>query len=468
MKQTCTFQELIDAPVPNELFEDMTYAQFLKLADPGRLQRSATVRGPPMQIYGNKNREYHVFNFKSYIAFKKPAHGRVKVPVEKLPVEVDCDCEDYRYRWAWANRQKGAGKIGPQSLNKCLNRAPVKTNPSGKPALCKHLLAARHHIMGLLAHFPKPPKGEPDVDISWKLDQLVKKTQDRYDNYDAHKAKAVAMTAQKNLVRNYRNVYGPMPQAEVPRVPNNEPVPLPPEAPGEPLPQQPPRRKPNKPAQTPPGAAGKLPPKVEPAPAKLPSKAPAKSPTKSPTKLAGQPKPGEKPAAKPPVKPQNKKRTESLVVISNSENRMNAELLKQTKAICEEMADEIEQGLTAPEGEGAPEAGAELPPPGGDEMPPMGDEMPPMGGDEMGAENPEDEALNLLRDIAGGITRMADEIAPVEAPEGAEPEGELPPDEPEGEEPEGEEGEEEGEGAAVPPVEDEDEFTETMPVSTGA
>jgi hypothetical protein len=448
MKQQLTLQELLDAIASEELFEDMTYADFLRLADPGRLQRSGYVRGPPMEIYGNSKQEYHVFNYKSYpsttgfrhkgyIAFKKPK-GKPR-PVEQLAVEVDCDCDDYRYRWAWANRQKGAGKIGPQSLNKCINRAPRITNPSGKPALCKHLLAARHSIMGLLAHFPKPTEGETDVDISWKLDQLVKQTQKRSDNYAAAREKARAMTKSKNLVRNYRNVYGPMAQAEVPPAPEDEPVPLPPEMPEEP------RMSPRKSPLAPP-APGALGPQLPAAPPVAPKKS---------EKL------GASPAAKPPTpvprKPQSKKRGESLVVIQNSDTRMNAELLKESKTIVEEMGDELDTELSAPGGaEGNP--GEELPPPATtDEMPPMGDEMPPGEGG-----SPEDEALNLLREIAGGITRLADEIAPIAAEEEAEIEGEAEPL------PDEDEGEGDKKDIAVPPVEDEDEFSETMPVPTGA
>ena len=452
MKQQLTLQELLSAVAPDELFEDMTYAQFLQLADPGRMQRSAHVRGPPLEIFANDKKAYHIFNFKSYpsttgfrhrgyIAFKKPKNGK-PAPSEQLPVEVDCDCEDYRYRWAWANRQKGAGKIGPQSLNKCFNRAPVKTNPSGKPSLCKHLLAARHYIMGLLQKFPSTKDEETDVDVSWKLDQLVKKSQNRYDNYAAASAKAREMTHAKNLTRNYRNVYGPMPQAEVPPVPDNEPVPLPPEEPGQPLPPQPPPRRPRRP----PPAVGQ--PAVPPPPPEEPQEVAALPPVAAarPPRAAGRNVAGRG------ARSQNRIRGESLVVMENSENRMNAELLKETKALVEEMGEEIEQGLTAPgdegaEGMGAPETGE----PGAELPPPEGDMLPGEGG------SPEDEALNLLREIAGGITRLADEVAPVEAEEEAELEEPLPEPEEEGEE-----------ASAVPPVEDEDDFAETMPVPTGA
>jgi hypothetical protein len=77
-----------------------------------------------------------------------------------------------------------------------------------------------------------------------------------------------------------------------------------------------------------------------------------------------------------------------------------------------------------------------------------------------GPEAPEDEALNLLRDIAGGIGRLADELAPIEPVEDA------------GEEP-GEEEEPGDEDPSLPePTDDSDEREpasgETMPVPSGA
>ena len=74
-------------------------------------------------------------------------------------------------------------------------------------------------------------------------------------------------------------------------------------------------------------------------------------------------------------------------------------------------------------------------------------------------ETPEAEALNLLRDIATGIDRLADELAPIEPEEPIEPEGEK----------EGEEKGEEEPPALPEPEEDEGVVSgETMPVATGA
>ena len=140
---------------------------------------------------------------------------------------------------------------------------------------------------------------------------------------------------------------------------------------------------------------------------------------------------------------------------------MKNQLLDESKKIIEAMGGDDEQLAAevthdALAGDGAPaeEPAGELPPPPEDEL---AGELPPDG-----AGAPEDEALGLLRDIAAGITRLADELAPVEA----EAEVELE-EKPPGEEHPGEE-EGKGEEPGVPPVEDEDEFSETMPVATGA
>jgi hypothetical protein len=136
---------------------------------------------------------------------------------------------------------------------------------------------------------------------------------------------------------------------------------------------------------------------------------------------------------------------------------MNTEVLKKTKAIVEAMEDDLQAAL-GDEGGGA---AADVPPPPAEGEGEMGEELP-LPPVTAGEDMPEDEALQLLRNISAGIDRLASELAPVEAPEGEEPEGEAP----EGEEPEGDD--EGGEDGSVPPVEDEDDFQETMPVSTGA
>lgn len=172
---------------------------------------------------------------------------------------------------------------------------------------------------------------------------------------------------------------------------------------------------------------------------------------------------------------------------------MSKSLLNQTKALVEalendtDLAAEVTNAAIGDEG-GDQGASGQLPPPPEDEM----SDLPPEPGMEGGMEGgPEDEALGLLRDIASGIGRLADEIAPVEelggefgAPgegaEGAEGDeggegGGAPPfgGAEGGDDDEGEEGgkkKKKTDEPGVPPVEDDDdnEFGETMPVASGA
>lgn len=141
-----TYEELFKPGGVLDEASTLTYDKLFKRSDPKRIWRSGQVRGPPLEIDSYKDAIYHTFNFKSYpsttglrhrgyIKFERPTHGR-PTPSEKLPVVVDCDCPDYRYRWAWSNKQRGASRIGSQSLNQAINRAPRKTNPNNKIGLC--------------------------------------------------------------------------------------------------------------------------------------------------------------------------------------------------------------------------------------------------------------------------------------------------------------------------------------------
>lgn len=451
----------------------LTYDQLFKRSDPKRIFRSGQVRGPPLEIDGYKDAQYHTFNFKSYpsttglrhrgyIKFEKPSHGR-PMPAEKLPVVVDCNCPDFRYRWAWVAKQRGASKVGSQSMNQALDRAPRITNPQGKIGLCKHLLAARNYIYGLITKFDKTdqPSKKGGQDIGWKLDQLVRLSHKKWINWDQNKQVGRDRQAVQRQVQQARNIGGPMPAAEVPpNIEHEMPVPLPGE-PGEgelaQEPQEPPQQ--NRRRLPPPGAP----------------QPPAQPP----------PPPGQRQNRR------NRNREESIVVKSAENNRtelMNKDLLLKTKAIVEALADddelaaEVTHAAVEPDLEKAGAEGA-LPPPPADELGgEMGGEGPAMMGPEagleggLGGEAPEDEALSLLRDIAAGVTRLADEVAPA-AEMGAEMGAELgaeagAPPKPEGKEgKEGEEGKDkEGkEEPGVPPVEDDDdEFNETMPVASGA
>ncbi|MGV0949175.1 MAG: hypothetical protein ACOYB3_00790 [Azonexus sp.] len=453
----------------------LTYDTLFKRSDPKRIWRAGQVRGPPLEIDAYKDAIFHTFNFKSfpsttglrhrgYIKFEKPSHGR-PMPSEKIPVVVDCTCPDFRYRWAWANKQRGASRVGSQSLNQAHNRAPRITNPGNKIGLCKHLLAARNYIYGLIQRFDKKDqavgrnqKGQYQ-DMAWKLDQLVKYADKRWTDWEANTADGKRRQALQRQVQQARNVAGPMPAAEVPpNIDNELPVPLPANVPPPPAPRrrQPPQAPPPAPLAVPPGQRGRQMPQAQQPPA------------------PGRPqRPGQRPQRG------NQNPEESHVVMAAANNRivetMSKDLLNRTKALVEALEDDTELAAeitndTFGGGEGGEAPGAEgaLPPPPEDEL----SDLPPEAGmDGMEGGAPEDEALGLLRDIAAGIGRLADEIAPMEAPEGAEMGGEEggEPEKPPGEDDddkEGKEGKEDEPG--VPPVEDDDDFGETMPVASGA
>lgn len=161
--------------------ERLTFDQLFSVSEPKRVLRSKTVRGPPLDVEAKKDGVYYHFNFKAfpsttgrrhygYIKFFKPKRQK---PLEKVECLVDCDCEDYRYRWAWTNKQRGSGKVGSNSLNQALNRAPRITNPRGKSGLCKHLLALRDFIYGEMENF------DGEGDVSKRLDNVVRAVQSR-------------------------------------------------------------------------------------------------------------------------------------------------------------------------------------------------------------------------------------------------------------------------------------------------
>ena len=193
------------------LAEDMTFDQLFRYSEPKRVRRADTVRGPPLDIDAHSNAVYHIFNFKSfpsttglrhrgYIKFKKPQLAQRRRPLAHVPCEVDCTCPDYRYRWAWVNKQHSAGRVGASSLNQAHNRAPVITNPKKIPGLCKHILAARDYICGLMSKFPK---GSPDT--GEKLATLVRYADRRWRDMDALVAKAKDAEKWFDAVRQARN-----------------------------------------------------------------------------------------------------------------------------------------------------------------------------------------------------------------------------------------------------------------------
>lgn len=291
------------------LTEVLTFDQLFRYSEPKRVKRASTVRGPPLEIQGNSDAVYHSFNFKSFpsttglrhhgfIRFMKPRLGNPRKPLQHIPCEVDCTCPDFRYRWAWADKQRGAARIGKQSMNQCINRAPRKTNPGNVPGLCKHILACRDYIYGLLAKFPgrEPDTGE-------KLTQLVAYGKKRWDNFDTLMAKA------KDQEKWYAAVKAAINQGQggnldliydlyQARGGKNLGIPqgVPPRGGGPPPPAPP-----GAPPPAPPGGVPPLPPR-QPAP---PRRGPALPAAGRPT--VRRPAPAAAPAAKPAAKPAIKK-----------------------------------------------------------------------------------------------------------------------------------------------------------------
>jgi hypothetical protein len=431
-----TFGELMEAKLlPEVLQEYLTYDQLFRMSEPKRFQRSLTVKMPPLDMEQYQTGNHWIFGYyfnakgnpsttglrhRGYVRFRKPkkSHAGKNTPLSQLPVEVDCMCPDYRYRWAWANHQRSAGPIGANSLNQCLNRAPRKTNPKGMPGLCKHILATRDYIYGLLSGFP-PWMGTTD-----RLDKLTKRATRRWLNFDAEMEKARERDAKIAAAKARRNI-GLPPERQ------NRPIAVaaldePPDLPGEEGPQAPqPPEAPHPPRPARPGRAAR-PPAAPTAPI-----APGQPKGLSPEQFL----------AKRFMK------VESVDSITNMKtwNLQEAKVINDARKLVEELEDDIE-GIG-----GGPEPD-DMPPASGETMP----MEPPVSDSAVGASTEDNVALGLLREIR-------DLLADLVSEEGAE-EGEVPemPEEP-GMEPGAEGGEDE--------PGDEEDFRpgkRPMPVPTGA
>ena len=457
--RTYLFGELLEvAEALESIQETLTYDQLFRMSDPKRFARSRNVKMPPMEMDTYQTDQHwvfaHYFNAKStpghsttglrhrgYVRFKKPKRSQAgkNTPLSQLPVEVDCMCPDYKYRWAWANKQKRAGHVGKNSLNQCLNQAPRITNPTGKPGLCKHILATRDFIYGLLSDFPE------DVGPSTRLDILTRRATKRWLNFDAEMAQARERDAKIAAAKARRNVG--LPPERQNRLPNKldtaEPPPLPelPGAPGKtlkPVPVQPvkPPQAPKAPQPelaVPVGSRGRG---FPPAPAK-----PAAKPAKK-----GAPGADIKGLTPGQFIGRRFMKTEGVVSSTNMKTLtlQEAKVAQTALRLVEEMGDEM--SALSPEGEG--------------EMPPAGPDMPiepPVSDSAVGASTQDNVALGLLREIRDLIAQLAaDEAAEGgEAPEIPEEEGPLKPGE-------GGEGDEFGEDEDFRPGK------RPMPVTTGA
>lgn len=476
------FEDLLAATELEPLQEFLTYDELFKMSEPKRFQRSHHVHMPPMEIDQYQTPSHyifaHYFNAKSdpghstthlrhrgYVKFKKPRDKRA-TPLSKMQVEVDCECPDYKYRWAWANKQKRAGKIGANSLNQCDNRAPIHTNPRGKPGLCKHLLATKDYIYGLLSAFPKT-MGPSD-----RLDKLTQHATKRWLNFDAEMAAAKERDARIAAAKARRNVgLPPEDQNELPNALAAVEPPAPPEmpeppataAPEPPQPPQPPRpprgprppRAPAAPLATPPGKRGRG---MPPAPApKAGLKKPAYQPTPPGKRGRGFPAATTKPKpAAGEIKGLTPGRflgrrflkTEGVDSMSNMKTALTLQEAKPAKdamRLLEGIEDEFGD-MPPTEGEG------DMPSPEGMDMP----VEPPVSDSAVGASTEDNTALALLREIRDLIAALVGD----EAEEG----GEAPPIPEEDElEP--------GEGADEGGLGGEEDFKpgkRPMPVPTGA
>ena len=152
-----------------KLTENMTYDQLLKLTastprspddNTNRIDRAKNVRARSIPVSMEENMEQWNFRYKSNPSVtNKPFEGQItflKGDVERkddameLECKVDCGCPDYRYKFAYNNYKQGAGDIGPDTLNKCINQAPQKPYDIGE-GLCKHLTALRGYLQTKIA-----------------------------------------------------------------------------------------------------------------------------------------------------------------------------------------------------------------------------------------------------------------------------------------------------------------------------
>ena len=211
----------------NCLCEALSFSQLFNLSEPKRVVRSKTVKGPPLDIRAFDDAQYHIFNFKSnpsttglrhhgYIKLNRPKKSD---PLTEIPCLVDCTCQDYRYRWAWTNKQRGAGKVGPGSINQALNKAPRITNPTNRPGLCKHILALKDYLQGIMWDIPLTGIKTPD-DV---LSRLVSYANNRWTNLPQQMSAAKARDARFAAAKASSRAGQPQPNPEeLPNIPATE------------------------------------------------------------------------------------------------------------------------------------------------------------------------------------------------------------------------------------------------------
>jgi len=444
----------------------LTFDQLFRKSDPGRVKRSATVRGPPLEIDAHSDHVYHVFNFKSfpsttglrhhgYIKFVRPkTAGKKALPLQHVPCVVDCTCPDFRYRFAWLIKQKGSSQVGPRSMNQAWNQPPIHTNPHSRISLCKHILAARDYIYGMLSHF----SGEPDTEE--KLTQLVGYANRRWNDWQGQSDNAKERERWFKAAKAARAQGLPPPPGPVPMYRPGAPKlgqmaaspspELPPPETEPPKPRGPVLPKAGRPTTGPFPPLPKLPPEPPPLavpPAERGRALPSYSPPELPRAgMAGIVPPGKRGRGLPPI---GRGYRESLV---SSVDKLNGSrygvdqqqiesmrnLQEAIKVVEEIEQDELAAASNADNLGGADEGSAiDVPPPS----------EPPVSDDAVGADTQGNVVLQLL-------TSINDLLVQLVGAEEAEIEGE-PPLPPEGEE--DEEGEEPVDALPMPPDEEEEE-----------
>lgn len=189
--------------------ERLSFHTLYGLSEPRRKVRAQTVSGPPLKLDTFTDQMMWSFNFKSapsttglrhhgYIRFFKPRRPK---QLQQLECIVDCTCQDFKYRWAWANKQRGSSQVGPRSMNHAWNQAPRITNPTGRPGLCKHLLALKDYIYGVYAGFPTRDREFTDD----AMKKLVRYAQNRWINLPDELERARARDQRAASVRAARN-----------------------------------------------------------------------------------------------------------------------------------------------------------------------------------------------------------------------------------------------------------------------
>ena len=134
------------------LSEDMSYDDLLKLTTPERKDRASNVTARSLPISTENGLETWNFRYKSSpqtTVTDKPFRGSISFikgevgqndDAMKMKCKVDCECPDFMYRFAYNDAAKGASQVGTDSLSGCLNRRPKPAYDYGE-GLCKHLTA---------------------------------------------------------------------------------------------------------------------------------------------------------------------------------------------------------------------------------------------------------------------------------------------------------------------------------------